>query len=108
MNREEGIERAVALLYDGRSGSAPKVVASGRGEVAARILETARRAGVQVVEDRDFLEPLSRIPVGKEIPGELYQAVAEILAFVYRVNGRYKVKDLTQGEEGEGPEISKI
>lgn len=83
-------EKAVALLYDRDRGGAPQVVASGRGEIAARIVETARQSGVQVVEDPDLLEVLARVPVGQEIPDDLYQAVAEVLAFVYRVNGRWK------------------
>lgn len=88
------MEKAVALLYDRDRGGAPQVVASGRGEIAARIVETARQAGVEVVEDPDLLELLARVPLGQEVPVELYQAVAEVLAFVYRVNGRWK-------EEGE-------
>lgn len=84
------IEQAVALLYDSAQGAAPKVVASGRGSLAAKIIEKARESGVQIVQDPDMLEVLGRIPVGEEIPMELYQAVAEILAFVYRVNGRFK------------------
>lgn len=84
------MEKAVALLYDRARGGAPQVVASGRGEIAARIVETARQSGVEVVEDPDLLELLARVPVGQEIPSELYLAVAEVLAFVYRVNGRWK------------------
>jgi flagellar biosynthesis protein len=48
----------------------------------------AREAGVEVVRDADLIELLAKIPVGQQIPPELYQAVAEILAFVYRVNGK--------------------
>lgn len=88
--KTKAAEKAVALLYDRERGGAPQVVAGGRGEIAARIVETARLAGVQVVEDPDLLEVLARVPVGEEIPVELYQAVAEVLAFVYRVNGRWK------------------
>ena len=87
---EKGQDKAVALLYDRERPGAPKVVASGQGQLASRILETAREAGVEVVEDADLLELLGRVPVGEEIPAELYQAVAEVLAFVYRVNGKYK------------------
>ncbi len=83
-------EKAVALLYDKSRGDAPQVVATGKGELAARIVETARHAGVQVMEDPDLVEVLARVPVGDEVPLELYQAVAEVLSFVYRVNGRYK------------------
>ena len=50
--------------------------------MAEKILTTAREAGVEVVQDPDLVEVLSKVPLGKEIPAELYQAVAEILAFV--------------------------
>ena len=82
-------EQAVALRYDHQPGSSPKVTASGRGEMAQRIIEAAEAAGVDIVQDPDLLEVLGRVPVGEDIPPELFQAVAEILAFIYRVNGRY-------------------
>lgn len=90
MSEEKPLKKAVALQYDREKAAAPRVVASGRGEIAERILQTAREAGLPVREDADLLEVLARIPVGEEIPEDLYQVVAEILAFVYRVNGRYK------------------
>ncbi|PLX84347.1 MAG: flagellar biosynthesis protein FlhB [Desulfuromonas sp.] len=83
------MDKAVALRYDRQQDTAPKVVASGGGDVAARIIERARQAGVHVMEDPDLLELLAHVPVGDDIPVELYQAVAEVLAFVYQVNGRY-------------------
>ncbi|MGE4580273.1 MAG: EscU/YscU/HrcU family type III secretion system export apparatus switch protein [Desulfuromonadales bacterium] len=92
MSEEKPLKKAVALQYDREKAAAPRVVASGRGEIAERILQTAREAGLPVREDADLLEVLARIPVGEEIPEDLYQVVAEILAFVYRVNGRYKEK----------------
>ncbi len=82
-------EQAVALHYDQQRGSAPKVVASGQGELAKKIIAAAEAAGVNIVQDPDLLEVLGRVPVGEEIPPELFQAVAEILAFVYRINGRF-------------------
>jgi flagellar biosynthesis protein len=51
---------------------------------------------VEVVEDRDLIEILAQVSIGEEIPENLYVAVAEILAFVYRMNGRYR-KDPDQG-----------
>ncbi|MCP3178449.1 EscU/YscU/HrcU family type III secretion system export apparatus switch protein [Desulfuromonas sp. KJ2020] len=92
MSEDKPLKKAVALQYDREKAAAPRVVASGRGEIAERILQTAREAGLPVREDADLLEVLARIPVGEEIPEDLYQVVAEILAFVYRVNGRYKEK----------------
>jgi len=85
------IKRAVALLYDPNKGAAPKVVASGSNLIAERIITAAAAAGVQIKEDRDLVELLAKIPIGDEIPVELYQTIAEVLAFVYAVNNRYKV-----------------
>jgi flagellar biosynthesis protein len=88
MKNNKKIEKAVALRYEGNGGGAPMVVASGQGAVAETIMAKARDAGVEVVQDADLIELLGKIPVGREIPPELYQAVAEILAFVYRVNDK--------------------
>ncbi len=85
-------DQAVALNYDHRPGSAPRVVASGRGELAEKILLAARRAGVDIVEDADLLEVLGKVPVGQEIPPQLFQVVAEILSFVYQANNSYAAR----------------
>ena len=77
---------AVALRYARRSESAPQVVASGRGEIAERILALARAAGVPVREDGDLVELLSACDVGETIPVELYEAVARLLTALYRMN----------------------
>ncbi|OEU54973.1 MAG: flagellar biosynthesis protein FlhB [Desulfuromonadales bacterium C00003096] len=82
-------QKAVALSYEKEKG-APLVVASGQGAMAEKILSTAREAGVEVVSDPDLVELLAGVPLGMQIPAELYQAVAEVLAFVYRVNNKYK------------------
>lgn len=84
-------KRAVALLYDPKKAAAPKVVASGSNLVAEKIIATAAEAGVQIKEDKDLVELLSKIPVGEEIPFELYHTIAEVLAFVYSVNSKYKI-----------------
>jgi flagellar biosynthesis protein len=83
-----GEVRAVALRYDEASSRAPEVVARGIGDVASRILEAAAQAGVPVREDPDLLELLSGCHLGDEIPVELYSAVAELLTWLYGVNGR--------------------
>lgn len=82
--------KAVAILYDDERGAAPQVVASGKGKLAEKIIETAREAGVHIQEDPDLVELLAKVPIGDEIPVDLYQTVAEILAFVYQVNNKYK------------------
>ncbi len=85
-------EQAVALLYDEQKSSAPQIVASGKGKIAEKIIATAKEAGVHIQEDPDLVELLAKIPVGEEIPADLYQTVAEVLAFVYQVNEKYKLK----------------
>lgn len=78
--------KAVAVKYKPPKDGVPKVVAKGRGEIAQRILQVAREHGVPVREDPDLTEILSVLDVGEEIPAELYQVVAEVLAWVYRLN----------------------
>lgn len=79
---------AVALKYDSTMMAAPFVVAKGAGFVAERIRELARHHGVPVVEHKFVARTLFKlVDIGKEIPANLYRAVAEILAFVYRARG---------------------
>ena len=92
MEKQKQITKAVAILYDEKESKTPKVVASGKGTVAEKIIETAREAGVHIQEDRDLVELLSKVPVGDDIPVELYQTVAEVLAFVYKINEKFKQK----------------
>ena len=81
-----GLERAVALRHAPDSGRAPFVVASGRGAIARRLVEIAAEHGVPVREDPDLAALLALVDLGDEIPAELYQAVAEVISFVYRAN----------------------
>lgn len=79
---------AVALKYDTTTMGAPVVVAKGAGFVAERIRELARHHGVPVIEQKFVARTLYKlVEIGKEIPNDLYRAVAEILAFVYRARG---------------------
>ncbi len=77
---------AIALRYDGRG--APRVTAKGRGKVAEHILELAAEAGVPVQEDPDLTLLLAQVELGDEVPRELYVAVAQVIAFAYRLSGR--------------------
>ncbi len=81
-------KRAIALDYaPSDKMSAPKVVASGKGYLAERILEAAKEAGVEIREDADLVEILAATEVGEEIPVEAFIAVAEVLRYVYERNG---------------------
>jgi flagellar biosynthesis protein len=80
---------AVALHYTG--SGAPRVVAKGNGEVAARIIEAARQHNVPLQEDAALAATLSKVDLGREIPRELYVAVAQVLAFAWSVTGKKQV-----------------
>lgn len=80
---------AVALSFEPTHASdVPKVVATGKGELAKRILDIAFATGVKVREDADLAEVLSAVDIDSAIPSEAFIAVAEILAYVYRANRR--------------------
>ena len=81
---------AVALLYEPNSDNAPRVVAKGKGEIADRIIELARENGVKVHSDKTLVEILSLTELDKEIPVEALVAVAEILSYIYRENGKIR------------------
>lgn len=78
---------AVALRYDKNETSAPKVVAKGKGYVAEKIRELARKNGIPIVEDKPLARSLFKVKLDTFIPGELYQAVAKILAYIYKLRG---------------------
>jgi flagellar biosynthesis protein len=78
-------KKAAALKYKPDEDAAPKVVAKGSGSIAERILEVARANKIPLKEDPQLVEVLSTIDLNREIPPELYKAVAEILVFVYRM-----------------------
>jgi flagellar biosynthesis protein len=79
---------AVALQYDRKEDAAPRVVASGRGAIAERILELAFAHGIAVREDADLAEILTAVEIGQQIPIAAFAAVAEILFHIYRANER--------------------
>src|SRR5262249_2361956 len=79
---------AAALRYERGTMAAPRVVAKGAGHIALRIVELARRHAVPVVERKLVAQALYKaVKVGREIPAALYYAVAEIVAYVYRLRG---------------------
>lgn len=82
--------RAAALSYNPDKDQAPRVVASGRGELARKLIETANQHDVPVHQDPALVETLLALDLGREIPAELYQVVAEILVFVRRLDQHHK------------------
>jgi flagellar biosynthesis protein len=90
MEKTPKMKKAAAIIYDQEKDSAPRIIASGRGQVAERIIKTGREAGVVVMEDPDLGEVLEALPLGAEIPPDLYQAVAEVLTFVYQTGRKFR------------------
>ncbi|MBQ9436901.1 MAG: flagellar biosynthesis protein FlhB, partial [Lachnospiraceae bacterium] len=80
---------AVAIQYDADKYEAPMVIAKGEGYIAARIKEVAAEHGIEIVENKPLARVLyANVEIGELVPPELYQAVAEVLAFVYHLQGK--------------------
>lgn len=83
-------KQAAALSYDQQSHEPPRVSALGKGKIAENIIEKAAEHEVPIIEDPSLVELLSELNINETIPEELYQAVAEVFAFVYRLDQRNK------------------
>jgi flagellar biosynthesis protein len=81
---------AAAVRYDAAKDDAPRLTAKGKGHVAERIIELARQHDIPVRSDKALIQILSQLDIDQHIPPELYKAVAEILAFVYSANEKYR------------------
>jgi len=79
-------KKAVALRYDGKA--APRVTAKGEGRIAQKIIDTAKEHGIPLQKNDELTALLSKVRLNDEIPRSLYQAVAQILVFLYHVNGK--------------------
>ncbi|WP_391560172.1 FlhB-like flagellar biosynthesis protein [Robertmurraya sp.] len=86
INEKHKRKEAVALSYEATKNDAPKVIAKGKGIVADNILEKAKENNIPIQEDPTLIELLSKLNINDSIPEELYQAVAEVFAFVYRTD----------------------
>ena len=78
--------KAVALKYEAERDLAPKVIAKGRGHVAEHILETAQKNAVPVYQDKTLVNMLMALEIDREVPPELYRAIAEVMAYVYKMD----------------------
>lgn len=81
--------KAVALKYNKEKDAAPKITAKGRGIIAEKIVETAQAHNVPLYQDKNLVKVLEALELETEIPPELYRAVAEVLAFIYRLNKKF-------------------
>jgi flagellar biosynthetic protein FlhB len=81
---------AIALKFDARDMIAPRVLAKGSGHIAERIRDIAKEHQIPLVEEKPLAQAMFKmVDIGDYIPAELYRAVAEVLAYVYRLKGMY-------------------
>ncbi len=85
--QRDKLKQAVSLQYDG--SNAPLVSAAGSGELAEQIIELARQHGIPLFENETLLKLLVDIGVGEEIPETLYLCIAQVIAFAYKIQGKY-------------------
>lgn len=78
-------KKAVALIYR-EEYKAPKVIAKGKGETADKIVEVGKEKDIEIYEDKDLIDDLLKLDLYEEIPPELYEAVSEIILFVYSLD----------------------
>lgn len=86
--KKSRLKKAVAIKYESSKDQAPRVTAKGAGLIADRIIDLATKQGIPISEDPDLVGALMQLDFQEEIPEELYRAVAEVLAFAYRLNGK--------------------
>ncbi|MBQ6976769.1 MAG: EscU/YscU/HrcU family type III secretion system export apparatus switch protein [Selenomonadaceae bacterium] len=79
-------KQAVALKYDMQKDKAPRVVAKGKGHTAEHILEAAQKSSVPVYQNKTLVNMLMALDIDREIPPELYKAIAEVMAYVYKMD----------------------
>jgi len=87
--KKKNLRQAVALKYLPKADRAPKVTAKGSGLVAERIVELAKQHGIPIQEDPALVQILAQLDFYQEIPPSVYGVVAEILAFIYKMNKKY-------------------
>ncbi len=85
----KGIRHATALQYSPETDAAPKVVATGKGIVAEKMIEKAKEADIPVYQNTELAQTFSALGIGDQIPPEVYDVVAEILIFIGSVDKSY-------------------
>ena len=83
-------KQAIALQYQSDKQKAPTVIAKGKGLIADQIIDSAKEKQIPIQEDRNLVELLGQLNINESIPEELYEAVAEVFAFIYRLDREKK------------------
>lgn len=82
-------KKGVAVGYSGNK-SAPEILFKARGELVDKLLQIAQENNITIYKDSDLVETLSALETGKQIPETLYQAMAEVLAYCYKINDNFR------------------
>jgi len=82
---DKKLKKAAALTYEA-GDDAPRITALGKGEIAYRIIETAKKNDVPIFEDSGLVDALLQLDIGRQIPPELYSVVAEVLVYVSKID----------------------
>ncbi len=83
MKKKNRNEEAVALRYDTKQDQVPVVIAKGKGDLAEKIIASAKEQQIPIQKDKDLVEILLKLKLGAEVPEDLYAVVAELLSFIY-------------------------
>ncbi|WP_042144859.1 EscU/YscU/HrcU family type III secretion system export apparatus switch protein [Paucisalibacillus sp. EB02] len=89
----ENRQKAVALSYDQEKEFTPRVSAKGKGLVADNIINKAKENQIPIIEDKTLIELLSELDINEKIPEDLYQAVAEVFAFIYQTDKKIELRN---------------
>lgn len=92
MSNDDKRKKAAALRYDQKKEGAPRLIAKGAGKIAEKIIDLAKKYDIPIYEDGDLVKILSKLEINRQIPAELYQTVAEVLAFLYNTNKSFSKK----------------
>ena len=84
-------KKGVAVGYSGNK-IAPEILFKARGELVDKLLQIAKENKITIYRDRDLAETLSALDTGTQIPVALYQAMAEVLAYCYKINDKFRQK----------------
>jgi len=84
-------KKVAAIEYDGK-GTIPSIIAAGKGILAEKLLEVAREHNITIYNDKDLAEVLAELEPGTDIPEHLFTAMAEVLAYCYRINESFRQK----------------
>jgi flagellar biosynthesis protein len=101
------MKKAVALRYNQKKENAPKVIGKGQGKIAERIIKIAEENELPIKKDEDLVELLTKIDIDKEIPNNLYKAVAEVFSFIYNVTNKKDFEKVHNDEQSSKNEPKK-